>query len=404
MLKLRAEQIELGVLYLATLFLLLIYLTFISLGLPDSLLGAGWPVMHIQMDVQSSLAGLASMITAGGTIFSSFMSGRLIRRFGTGTVTTVSVALTAGALIGIAFAPSFLWLCLLAVPLGLGAGAVDAALNGFVAQHFKAHHMNWLHAFWGVGATGGPLVLSVFLANGNWRGGYRTVGLFQCSVLLILLIALPLWKKFVGSGGNAAPEAKRTVLSARQIFTLPGIWGALLFFFCYCVVEGGTGLWAASYLVNVRGFAAETAARGTSLFFAGITAGRFISGFVSMKLSARTMIRSGIGLAALGFALCAFAPWEPLAVSGLALAGTGMAPLYPSMIHETPRHFGDEASQSVIGFQMGFAYTGSTFVPPLLGIIAGRVGFGFLPYILLGIMILTLVLYGFVVRLTAKKI
>lgn len=352
-----------------TFLLIMIYLAFISLGLPDSLLGAAWPSMRLTLNAPLSAAGLISMIVSGGTIVSSLCSGRVIGRFGTGRVTFVSVMMTAVALLGFSFAPSYAWLCALAVPLGLGAGAVDSGLNDFVARHFAARHMNWLHCFWGIGATCGPLIMSQAIAAwGGWQLGYRTIACIQFALLAALLFSLPAWRR-VEKREAAAEEALRRGEKRRP----KGIGWGLLGFFFYCGGEASAFLWSASFLVGSRGVGAEQAAGWVSLFFVGMTVGRLLSGFISMKLDGVRMIRLGQALTAAG-ALMLWIPNAYASLAALLVLGLGCAPVYPTMLHETPRRFGEENSANLVGLQMACAYTGSTLVPPALGLICGAVG------------------------------
>lgn len=379
---------------MATLFILtVIYLAFINLGLPDSLLGAAWPSMHANLGVSLSSAGVLSAIVAGGTIISSFLSGRLLARFGTAKLTLASVAATGCALLGFFAAPSFAGLCVAAVPLGLGAGAVDAALNGYVALHYKAKHMSWLHCFWGVGATAGPLVMAFFIArNGAWRQGYLAISAVQLLCFTVLAAAYPLWCRVEASARQAMPQREGAAhRSEKSPFSLPGLRAALLAFFCYCAVEASTGLWAASYLVEYRGVSAETGARWTSFFYGGITVGRLLSGFAAMRFSGSALVRFGQGVAALGAVVLLLPLPLPFSLAGLVLIGLGCAPIYPGMLQDTPHRFGRVESQSVMGVQMAFAYMGTTFVPPLLGWIAARWSIGTLPFFLLsGIVLMAL--------------
>ncbi|MDR2043609.1 MAG: MFS transporter [Clostridium sp.] len=349
-----------------SMLLAIIYLAFISLGLPDSLLGSAWPVMRGELGVPVSYAGTVSMIIAGGTILSSLMSDRLTRKLGPGPVTAASTALTAVALLGFSMAGSFAPLCLFAVPYGLGAGAIDAALNNYVALHYRSRHMNWLHCFWGVGAAVSPYIMSACLTGDfGWRGGYRTVAGIQLVLAAALFASLPLWNKRTGTEKTAAHRAGK-------VWKIKGAKYILIAFFGYCALETTAGLWATSYLVAERGIAAETAAGYASLFYLGITGGRFVCGFVSDRIGDRNMIRLGLAVIAAGTASL-WLPWSGAALPGLVVAGLGCAPIYPSIIHSTPANFGAENSQSIVGVQMASAYTGSTFVPPLFGIIANHI-------------------------------
>ncbi|MEN8075858.1 MFS transporter [Clostridioides difficile] len=373
-----------------TILLVIIYIAFISLGLPDAILGSAWPMIHQNLNVPISYAGIATMIVSGGTIVSSFFSGKVIRRFGTGKVTTLSVFLTAAGLIGIYFSPSFLWICLLGIPLGIGAGAVDSALNNFVALHYKAKHMNWLHCFWGIGATSGPFIMSFYLLKENgWRMGYATIGTVQAILVVCLFLSLPLWKKFEVS--NEGDEEIHSDVKVSTLIKLPGAKPALISFFCYCAVELTTGLWASSLLVTNNGLSAESAAKWVSLYYLGITVGRFLAGFIAMKLNNKQMIRVGQVICIMGSVLLIMPIHNNLQLSGLILIGLGCAPIYPAMLHETPNRFGKELSQGIMGIQMATAYVGSTLVPPLFGALSRVTGFGILPYFLLILMIIMLV-------------
>lgn len=363
----------------------IIYVAFISLGLPDSLLGAAWPVMGAELGAPLEAAGIVSMIIAGGTIASSLMSDRVTRRFGAGLVTAVSVGMTAAALAGFSLAPNFAALCVFAVPYGLGAGAVDAALNNFVALHYRARHMSWLHCFWGVGASAGPYIMGHFLlGSGGWHGGYRAVSLVQVVLAAILFFTLPLWRKNSRSDGEATDGGASRAKSLREVLGIRGVPFVLAAFFGYCAMESTAGLWAASYLVDFRGIAPEVAARFASFFYLGITGGRLLNGFVAERFGDRRMIRAGIFVAIIGIILVALPLRSEFpALAGLVVVGLGCAPIYPSVIHSTPSNFGAENSQAVVGVQMAGAYAGSTFMPPLFGLIASRAGIFLYPFCLL---------------------
>lgn len=383
-----------------TILLVLIYLAFIGLGLPDSLLGAAWPQLRIDIGAPLSGAGMVSMIVTAGTIVSSLVSARVIRRFGTGKVTAISTALTAAALLGYAFAPAYWWLCIMAIPLGLGAGAVDAALNNFVALHYKAHHMSWLHCFWGLGATAGPILLSVFLARPQgWRTGIRSIGLLQLALVAVLTFSLPLWRK-VTEKKEIGSDATSDPVSNREALRLRGLPAALLTFFCYCGAELGCGLWASSFLVASRGVAPAQAAGWVSLYYAGITAGRFFSGFAMHRLTCPAMIRLG-GLTSLAGCVMLVLPLPTVfSAVALVLIGLGCAPVYPCMIHETPARFGEANSQTAMGLQMATAYCGSTLMPPLLGLLAQLVSVTVFPWFLMILFGLMLVASEVAARLT----
>lgn len=373
------------------LLLIMIYLSFISLGLPDALLGSAWPTMYPQFGVPVSYAGGISMIISLGTIFSSLQSDRLTRRFGAGKVTAVSVGLTAAALWGFSVSHSFWTLCLWAVPYGLGAGSVDAALNNYVALHYASRHMSWLHCMWGIGATAGPYIMGYILTGGlGWNMGYRAVALIQIVLTALLVFTLPLWR---GAGeGTEEGERRSRALSLREVFAIPGVRAVVAMFFCYCALESGAGLWAGSYLTLSRGVEAETAARYAGLFYLGITLGRAACGFITLKLGDHQMIRLGQGIILAGAAALLLPMGPKAALGGLVLVGLGCAPIYPSIIHSIPELFGAERSQAIIGVQMASAYTGSLLMPRLVGVLAEHIGTGLLPFFLL--LLLGLMVFG----------
>jgi len=378
---------------MATLLLVVIYLGFISLGLPDTLLGVTWPLMHPDFGLPLEAAGIASMTIAGGTIVSSLASGWVLKRVGTGKVALVSTAMTAGALLGISFAPSFIWFLVLAVPLGLGAGSIDAGLNHYVATHYRSHHMSWLHCFWGVGATIGPNIMARYIAvQHSWRQGYLVVSLIQFSLVAVLLISLPLWKK-VDHSATRPPETAQSAApqcAVSRPLRIKGVKAALLTFLFYCGIEGTVGLWGSTYLIGARGLSADVAARWVSLFFGGITLGRFITGFITFKVSNPMLIRAG-QLTALSGALLLLLPLpSAFSLVGLILLGLGCAPVFPCMIQETPVRFGAANAASIIGFQMAFAYS-STFLPPLLGVLIARTDVHIFPYFVLAYIGVTLI-------------
>ena len=371
---------------MVSLLLVIIYLAFISLGLPDSLLGAVWPVIHREINVPLSWSGIVFMIIALGTIVSSLLSDRLTRRFGAGRVTAFSVALTCAALFGFSLSRSFLMLCLFAVPYGLGAGGVDAALNNYVALHYASRHMSWLHCMWGVGATIGPYIMGAALTGDcGWSAGYRTIGLMQLVLTAVLFMSLPLWRS---TDGCAEGTSREKALPLRMVVRLPGAKAVMLCFFCYCAVEQTVGLWASSYLVTARGVDPVTAARYGSLFFLGITAGRAVSGFVTLRLNDTQMVRLGQGVILFGLALLLLPLGNNAALAGLIAMGFGCAPVYPSLIHATPGHFGADRSQAVIGVQMASAYVGTSLMPPLFGWISAHSSIRLFPAYLLLMLVL----------------
>jgi len=380
---------------MATALLVIIYLAFISLGLPDSVLGSAWPIMQHDLNASFEQAGIISLFVAGSTIASSLLTSAVVKRFGAGVVTLLSTFLTAGALLGFSAAPSFIWLIILAIPLGLGGGAVDAALNNYVANHYRASHMSWLHSFWGVGATLGPIIMSAYLVDGAWRTGYLTIAIIQFSLVAVLLLSLPLWRRMNRSDSmnNTKDEVAAT---SRAPLGKHGISLAMSSFLFYCGVEATMGLWGSSFLVNVKQMDAAAAAGWVSTYYGGITLGRFISGFITLRVSSRTLIRVGQILVLIGTLLFLLPLPIACTITGFMLVGIGCAPIFPCMLHETPARFGRERSQKIMGYQMAAAYTGATLLPPLLGWIAGRTTIAIFPYFI--------AVYALVMLLSSERI
>lgn len=383
------------------LLLAIIYLAFISLGLPDGLLGAAWPTMYQEFAVPVSYAGAVSMIISFGTILSSLQSDRLTRRLGTGKVTAISVGMTATALFGFSFSHSFVAVCLWAIPYGLGAGSVDASLNNYVALHYESRHMSWLHCMWGIGATLGPYVMGYALTGGKgWNAGYRYIGIMQIVLTAILVCSLPLWVKRKEEGtGGAEVDAK--ALSIREVLKIRGAKEVMLCFFCYCALESTAGLWSSSYLTLQKGIPAETAASYAGMFYLGITIGRALSGFITMKLNDVQMIRMGQCIIALGIIVVFLPGAAEVSLVGLVLIGLGCAPVYPCIIHSTPAHFGEDKSQAVIGIQMASAYVGSCLMPPVFGLIANNISVALFPVYLVVILMIMIVMHELLVRKTS---
>ena len=383
-----------------SLLLAIIYLAFIGLGLPDSLLGSAWPTIRLEMGIPVSYAGIVSMIIAIGTIISSLLSSRVIQKFGPGLVTAVSVGLTAVALFGFSISNTFILLCLWAVPYGLGAGAVDAALNNYVAVHYSSRHMSWLHAFWGLGVTVSPYIMSACLTGGlGWQVGYQRVSIVQIILTAILFAALPLWKRSENS--KDVKGAENIPLS--KAVKIRGVPFVLIAFFCYCAIEQTAGLWASSYLVLHCGLSQDTAASFASLFFVGITIGRALGGFLTLKLDDVKMIRLGQIIVAAGALLLLFPLGNGGALAGLILVGLGCAPIYPSVIHSTPERFGADQSQAIIGVQMASAYVGTCLMPPIFGMIANHISVSLLPLYLLLILAIMVFMHEKLLKATANR-
>ena len=396
------------------LLLAIIYLAFISLGLPDSLLGAAWPQMFPQFGVPVSYAGIISMIIAAGTIVSSLQCDRLTSKLGTGKVTAFSVLITAFALFGFSASREFWQLCLIAIPYGLGAGCVDASLNNYVALHYASRHMSWLHCMWGVGASAGPYIMGYALSGGHgWNAGYRYISVIQVCLTALLFLSLPLWKrqteaflkdsssKNVGSADEDAPKHKAITL--RQTVAIAGAKEIMTAFFCYCALEQTTGLWAASYLVLHHGMIAETAAWFASMFYMGITAGRALSGFLTLKFNDTAMIRLGQAVVLVGVAAILLPIGQLSSIIGLVVVGLGCAPIYPSIIHSTPAHFGAENSQAMIGVQMASAYVGTCIMPPIFGLLANRVGIFLFPLYLLAVLVFMVMMHERLIKKNARR-
>lgn len=381
--------------------LAIIYLSFISLGLPDALLGSAWPTMYQEFQVPVSYAGAVSIIISCGTIFSSLQSDRLTKKWGPGKVTEFSVGLTALALFGFSASHSFWMLCLWAIPYGLGAGSVDAALNNYVALHYESHHMSWLHCMWGLGASIGPYIMGYALTGGKgWNSGYLYIALLQIALTMILFFSLPLWKNRVTATASVT-ESSAKPLSIPEILAIPGAKAVLIMFFCYCALEQTAGLWASSFLVLFHGLDTETAAGFASLFYVGITVGRAINGFIAMKLTDTQMTRLGEFIIAIGLLLLLLPFGNATVLAGLIIIGLGCAPIYPCVIHSTPVHFGAENSQALIGVQMACAYSGSLIMPAVFGLLANHISVGLYPFYLIIIVVVMALMHETLIKQTA---
>lgn len=383
-----------------SLLLALIYIAFISLGLPDSLLGAGWPVMHDAFNMPISHMGIVTMVISGGTIVSSLMSDKLTRRLGPRIVTVISVFLTAAALLGFSVSTKFWMLIVFAIPYGLGAGAIDAALNNYIALHYSSKHMSWLHCFWGVGTIVSPFVMSYALRTSNWNSGYRIVSFIQIGIGVLLLLTLPVWKANKDKADTEGNAKSVGLIGALKIRGVPSL---LLGFFAYCATEATAMGWASTYFVEVKGISIEKAAAFASLFYIGLTAGRFLGGFIMDRFGDRKMILFGAGIMACGIT-CLLIPInnEMLSLMGFIVIGFGCAPIYPCIIHSTPSNFGAENSGAIIGIQMASAYVGSTFIPPLFGFLGRWLGYGILPVYLIIFVVVMLYMTEKTFRLTSK--
>ena len=369
-----------------SLLLAVIYISFISLGLPDALLGSAWPVMYAEMQVPVSYSGIIFMVISVGTVISSLNSDRLTRRLGTAKVTAISVAMTALALFGFSLSHSFSALCLWAIPYGLGAGSVDACLNNYMALHYESRHMSWLHCMWGLGVTIGPYILAQALTHGmTWNMGYRFIGVFQTILTSILLLSIPLWKTTTPENSEHHNSKPANFL---QLLSIPGVTETMMIFFCYCSLEQTVGLWSSSYLVFHRNIPEEIAAGFGALFFIGITVGRFLSGFLTMRLRDQSMVWLGLGIITVGISLILLPLGDFSALAGLIFVGLGCAPVYPCLIHATPHHFGEDHSQALIGLQMASAYVGTSLLPPFFGVAADWIDIALFPAYLLVLLLI----------------
>ncbi len=384
-----------------SLLLALIYIAFISLGLPDSLLGSGWPVMHDALNVSISYMGIVTMVISGGTIVSSLLSDRLTRKLGTRMVTVISVFLTAIALLGFSFSNEFWMLIVFAIPYGLGAGAIDAALNNYVALHYTSKHMSWLHCFWGVGTIVSPFIMSYAITNSTWNSGYRIVAFIQLGIALLLLTTLPVWKVNQKKSGIVDGAKSIGLIGALKIKGVPTL---LIGFFAYCAAEATAINWASTYMVEVKKISADLAARFASLFFIGLTVGRFIGGFIMNRLGDRKMIILGTCILSCGvISLMIPVEYPIVSLVGFIIIGLGCAPIYPCIIHSTPGNFGAENSGAIIGIQMASAYVGSTFIPPLFGLLGNSISFRVLPVYLAVFVFIMISMTELTSRITAKK-
>lgn len=381
------------------LLLAVIYVAFISLGLPDSLLGSAWPTIRVELDVPIFYMGIVSMVISGGTVISGLMSERLTKKFGTLTVTAVSVLLTGVALFGFSTGTSMLQLCLWAIPYGLGAGAIDAALNNYVALHYNSRHMSWLHCFWGVGTIISPYIMSYALMHMVWMDGYRIVSYVQFVITVLLVLSFPLWKVNRLPYEDVTGQAVLGVVGALKIKGVPQL---LLGFFAYCSAECTAMLWVSSFMEVVRGATKTEAAAMGSLFFIGLTVGRFLAGFISDKVGDNRMIRLGTAIALFGVLLLVF-PINTLSLVGFVIVGFGCAPIYPCIIHLTPSNFGAENSQAIIGIQMASAYIGATFMPTVFGVLADYLSLKIMPIYLAFFLLLSVIMVGKTEKLCQRK-
>ena len=364
--------------------LIVIYIVFISLGLPDSLFGVTWPVMHTEFGMEESFASVYGIIIGVCTGGVSFIAGKLLRRFGTGKVTFVSVLVTALGLLGMSNSPNIIAMMLFAVFLGYGAGAIDTGLNNFVSLHYEAKHMNWLHCFWGVGITVSPVIMSVFLKGegGSWREGYGVIALIQLIIAFAVFLSLPKWKKLEGSNAEAESALAEKGGTMKEILKKKGVVLSILSLGLYCSMEFLITTWGATYIVNVLSLSPDAAAKWISVFFGGLMLGRVVAGFVSVKLSDKWLIRSGIVIAFMGICILAL-PLGTASLYGLFLMGFGCGPVFPSVLHSVPERFGSAYSADITGYHMGGAYAVGFASSIIYGYAAAATSYTFTPLLLL---------------------
>lgn len=381
------------------LLLAIIYLAFISLGLPDSTLGAAWPTIYEELNIPISYMGIISVTISAGTIISSLFTDRAIAKLGTRGVTAASIFLTALSLFGFSTATSFYQICLWSIPYGFGAGAIDAGLNNYIALHYNSRHMNWLHCFWGVGTVISPNIMSIALAKGGWQSGYRLLSAIQIAIALIVLLSFPLWKVNKSKNPEDAEVKPISIIDALKI---PGAVAVFTGFFAYCAAESTAMLWTSSYFEGVFGVSKGEAATLGSIFFIGMTAGRFVSGLISERLGDSKMIRLGAAVSAVGIIVLSI-PVKEVAIVGFIIFGLGCAPIYPSIVHSTPERFGSDKSQSIIGIQMASAYLGSIIMPSIFGIIANFISITLMPLYLAIFVVVMLVMITKADKITLNK-
>ncbi|MBE6813487.1 MAG: MFS transporter [Ruminococcaceae bacterium] len=374
--------------------LIVIYVAFIGLGVPDSLLGSAWPAVHTQMNIPVEAVSMLTFIISGCTVLSSMFSAGILNKFGTAKVTAFSTAMTALSLLGFSFAPSFWTMIPLAVLLGLGAGAIDAGLNNYVALHFKASHMNFLHCFYGVGVSLSPYLMSQALSDAGWRSGYRYAFFVQAAITLLLLISLPLWKRTASA--EPAEDEKSVNLKLLQMAKMPQVRLVWVIMLATNAIEYACGVWGSTYLVTEKGFEAKHGALALTIYYVGMSVGRFLSGVLSEKINTWKRIACGCAILAPAVVLLLLPLNGAFAVGGLFLIGLGNGSVYPNMIHLTPHNFGKEVSQSVMGSQIAFAYIGVMLAPPMISLVSRLCGMAVYPVViavLYGVMVISLLLF-----------
>lgn len=383
---------------MATLLLIIIYIAFIGLGVPDSLIGSAWPAIHTQLNIPIEAVSILTFLISGCTVLSSMFSAKILNKFGTAKVTAFSTAMTAAALLGYSFVPSFWLMIPLAIVLGFGAGAIDSGLNNYVALHFKASHMNFLHCFYGVGVSLSPYLMSQALSNIGWRGGYRYAFFVQSFIAILLIISVPLWKKT--SSAQEAEEEKGITLSLLQMAKMADVRTVWVIMLITNAIEYACGVWGSTYLVEEKGFEAEHGALALTIYYVGMSIGRFASGLLADKISTWKRIGTGTVILAPAVVIMLLPLHGAVSVIGLFLIGLGNGSIYPNMIHLTPHNFGKEVSQSIMGSQIAFAYIGVMLAPPMVSVISGLFGIKIYPLLLAVLyVIMVIALKSFVNRL-----
>jgi len=372
------------------------------IGLPN-VLGSAWPVIHEDLRTSSANAGIVSMIVSGATIFATFTCDKMLRKMGTGKLILISLVAIAASLVGYSFSTHLIHLCLWSVPLGLGLGYIDASLNSVVALKYEAKHMSWLHAFWSVGASIGPVIMSFFLLRqSGWQGGYRFMGLIFVAFIILFIAMSKLWRQVANLSPEISGESEKG-LSLKQILSLSGVKQSLFLFFCFTTIESTVGLWSSSYLVIVRNLSEETAALWVALYFGGITVGRFAAGFLTTRLSHKQLINLGSYLIGAGIVMLVLPIPTSFLMLALFLIGLGCAPIFPSLIHETPSNFGKHNAQSIIGVQMTVAYTGYMLMSPLFGFLAELISYRMLPIYIGTFLILMMIMAKWLYQKTSAN-
>ncbi len=387
---------------MTTILLVVIYIAFIGLGVPDSLIGSAWPVIHSEMNIPVEAVSILTFTISGCTVLSSMFSAGILNKLGTAKVTAFSTAMTAAALLGFSFAPSFWFMIPLAVILGLGAGAIDSGLNNYVALHFKASHMNFLHCFYGVGVSLSPYLMSQALSNAGWRGGYRYAFYVQASITLLLIISVPMWKKTSSAKENE--EENSVNLTLLQMAKMPEVRQVWIIMLATNAIEYACGVWGSTYLVSEKGFDAKHGALALTVYYVGMSTGRFVSGLLSDKINTWKRIGIGTVILASAIAIMLLPLHGAVTVIGLFLVGLGNGSIYPNMIHLTPHNFGKDVSQSVMGSQIAFAYIGVMLAPPAVSLISGLFGIKIYPVLLAVLYVIMIIaLRSFINRLKKQN-